>query len=530
MANKRMNMYVEWNQGGDQSATYDILLVDWFCDQPQNGTYWSVHNFSRGYAGFILRNNQRRDLLSIWNDGNNITEIEYLSALSDRTNLTFDNEGVGKHIFNDYVWEDYEWYTTCLAVKEFGDKTYFAKWIKKSSDVDWLLSGIISYPQMYKFDCTSVFQEDFSGGNTTLSNRACYVKNCFGKNSSTGTWVDMGSIKVKSRLYTKSTSDSEWVATDNTTQNCNRFIDLSQSSETYNSVYIASGENYSCAEMPLFRTLSGQSHQTPPVWANLVPRYIETNTSGMYVVPSSSGTGVVIGSVPYYWNFVESSDGYLYILTDDNSMAITLSSAVDETALSLTSYSGNDNQKWRTKATKTGTFVNFVPKLDSSLYMSVRDGYCHEGTIIEVKEEHDYSKMRFNCFNNCELHTIQSNYSSKYVSYTGTNVLQKSTAYEWNFVKTNDGYYYILTRDNTRAITVDQNVNGSDLKLTTYNPGESRQLWKKYSVGNGRFYLISKYCQTRTMDVEGPSSGENAPIQVYSFNDYNVSQFKWILS
>ena len=51
-------MYVDWTDGG----SYDFVIVDWYCETVANNTYWAVHNWSGGYAGFQYSGGQYKNI------------------------------------------------------------------------------------------------------------------------------------------------------------------------------------------------------------------------------------------------------------------------------------------------------------------------------------------------------------------------------------------------------------------------------------------------------------------------------------
>ena len=91
--------------------------------------------------------------------------------------------------------------------------------------------------------------------------------------------------------------------------------------------------------------------------------------------------------------------------------------------------------------------------------------------------------------------------------------------------------YYILTPDCTKAITVPGSTagNGANLILSTLEIGSPTQMWKLQGTGSGQYYLRPKVPSSMTMDIEGPSTAPNAPIQIWTHNT-SASQFKWIVS
>ena len=101
-----------------------------------------------------------------------------------------------------------------------------------------------------------------------------------------------------------------------------------------------------------------------------------------------------------------------------------------------------------------------------------------------------------------------------------------NTQYEWNFVQCSDEYFYILTPDNAKAVSISGTGDGSNLILKTFNAADDTQKWKKSSAGSNLYYIRPKAASTMTMDIEGPSTGSGAPIQIWTHNT-SAAQFKW---
>jgi hypothetical protein len=204
--NQAPNMYIDWPDNGD----YDMMMVDWYCEADATNTYWAVHNWNDaygGYAGFQNKDGNHVLLLAKW-DGkdqynNTITPtIDYLSPNSEGD--TFSGEGSGKHIFTNYNWQAGRWYTMCIGTRTVNNKTQYAQWIREGNGA-WLLTGIISYPEAnHKFDCDSVFQEDFMFNNYS---RKCRVRNAYGRSYGTNNWESWSSGTISNSYfpYTEST-------------------------------------------------------------------------------------------------------------------------------------------------------------------------------------------------------------------------------------------------------------------------------------------------------------------------------------
>lgn len=186
------NMYVDWITGN----AYDVISVDWYCDKDANNTYWAVHNWDGGYAGFQNKDGQHVLLLSLWDlaDGTSPT-IEY--SLSGE-NGSFGGEGTGKQVFTNYDWQVGKWYTMCIQVSSNNDKSYYTQYVKEENG-DWLKTAVISYPITgNKFFGSSVFQEDFTFNNLM---RSCRLRNASGRIYGTDTWESWNNCKISNSFF-----------------------------------------------------------------------------------------------------------------------------------------------------------------------------------------------------------------------------------------------------------------------------------------------------------------------------------------
>ena len=133
------NMYINWAS----NQSFDAVDVDWLCDQDATNTYWAVHNWSNGYAGFQNKDGEHVLLLSLWDlpDGTS-PQIEYVS---DGKNGDFGGEGTGKQVFTNYNWQVGKWYSMRVQIDKIDNKVIYSQWIKEENG-DWLKTAAISYP------------------------------------------------------------------------------------------------------------------------------------------------------------------------------------------------------------------------------------------------------------------------------------------------------------------------------------------------------------------------------------------------
>lgn len=211
------NMWVHWQDYSDEYHIYDAITTDWRCIDSADETYWAVHCWDFGYAGFqndIYGN--KVILLSLWDleDGTK-PMVEYY--YSDYNYGTFDNEGCGSYIFTPYEWEVGVWYSMKVEITYDSDYTYFTQYVKQSeSDEPWKKTACLKYPAYYELNSTpSSFQEDYWPNNLK---RSCEIKNAGGRIMSTSEWKKWDACEIVTSFYPDFPDPDNWL--DNVSFDC----------------------------------------------------------------------------------------------------------------------------------------------------------------------------------------------------------------------------------------------------------------------------------------------------------------------
>lgn len=370
--NQAPNMYVDWNISGN---SFDMILVDFYCDVQAIGTYWAVLNWNNGYAGFQNESSRHILMFSIW-DNNQITpKIEYyIKGKADENNFDFSGEGTGKHICTNIQWSMWKWYGMAVGTKSFGSNTYYMQWLRDDSN-EWKLIGIISFPVAnLTLNKSSVFQEDFV--NNKNKKRRCRVNNSYGRNSQNNNWISWNTGKIRSCYYPTTNSSGIW----DDTINCG-FGKGSDNGREY--VYLeAGGDSMTQKRLPYNFYLNSQ---LSPVSYPEFPKCIKSKYSGLFV--NHNGSQVVQSSQKYWWNFVDAGigGGYINIKSTDNEKALTVTSMVDDGAeLVLSDFIPREaRQIWKIQKDVNG-FVYIIPTSSPSRCMDIRGPSGDEGAIIQL--------------------------------------------------------------------------------------------------------------------------------------------------
>ena len=205
------NMYVNW----ESNQSFDTIDVDWLCDQDAMNTYWAVHNWDNGYAGFQNKDGKHVLLLSLWDlpDGTS-PQIEYVS---DGQNGNFGGEGTGKQVFTNYNWEVGKWYSMRVQIDKADSKVVYSQWIKEENG-EWIKTAAISYPnQEFRFNGVSMFQEDFTFNNKM---RSCKMRNARGKIYGTNQWEFLSRCEITNSFFPTDEATWENGVLENITYNC----------------------------------------------------------------------------------------------------------------------------------------------------------------------------------------------------------------------------------------------------------------------------------------------------------------------
>lgn len=207
------NIYVQWFS---ENGEFDAVTIDWKCTEDAWSTYWAVHQWSYGYAGFQNFLGKHVLLLSLWDlpDGTRPT-IEYTTG---EHHGDFGGEGEGKQVYTLYDWKVNTWYSMKIERLFESDKTYFTQYIKEENG-EWTKTASISYPtEVELFEVTSLFQEDFAFNNLR---RSCEIKNAGGLIAGTDTWEYWKSCEITNSFFP--TRDATWEngAMENVSFDCN---------------------------------------------------------------------------------------------------------------------------------------------------------------------------------------------------------------------------------------------------------------------------------------------------------------------
>ena len=199
------NIYVDWS--GNESGIYDIISVDWCCVKEAKNTYWAVHNWPGGYAGFMNADGSHVLLMSVWDgdDGGKPT-IEYVLGGQNGDFGDLGDEETGKQVYTNYIWKVGTWYTMQIraVVDEKNNVTHFEQWIRERGGA-WIKTAVISYPAVRRFDGTSMFMTDYTFNN---HERSCKLNNAYGRDATDAQWHPFNDYHISGTYF--ATDETTW--------------------------------------------------------------------------------------------------------------------------------------------------------------------------------------------------------------------------------------------------------------------------------------------------------------------------------
>lgn len=192
------NMYIDCMGDGE----YDVISIDWYCEEDAPETYWAVHNWETGYAGFQCVDGRHVLLMSLWDLDDGTEPI--IEWVKDGHSGRFGGEGTGAQLLTEYPWKEKTWYTMRIQTWAADEKTYYEQWIREEEG-EWIRTGLLSYPSIGpRFSGTSMFQEDFTYNNAS---RSCRIRNAYGRYYGTTSWDSWDRYLVSNTYFAAHPSD-----------------------------------------------------------------------------------------------------------------------------------------------------------------------------------------------------------------------------------------------------------------------------------------------------------------------------------
>ncbi|MBK5452255.1 DUF3472 domain-containing protein [Bacillus sp. TH22] len=216
------------------TASSDIISIDWSPVQTAPYTYWAVHNWNAGgeaggYAGFQQQSgfdeNGKRTLhFALWDPiaSKEAIKAEYLSPNSQAG--LFGGEGTGLKVQTTYGWKDYNWYRMTMRSWQENGHTKFGQWMKDVTKNKWHLIAIMDFPvaNVAFNHGLGMFQEDWAGNGQDV--REARLKNGYSRKLVDKQWSSWNNQSISGQHDTShqydggATSEYLWVKAGGNTQ------------------------------------------------------------------------------------------------------------------------------------------------------------------------------------------------------------------------------------------------------------------------------------------------------------------------
>ncbi|QWG64722.1 DUF3472 domain-containing protein [Bacillus mycoides] len=216
------------------TASSDIISIDWSPVQTAPYTYWAVHNWNAGgeaggYAGFQQQSGSdekgKRTLhFALWDPiaSKEAIKAEYLSPNSQAG--LFGGEGTGLKVQTIYGWKDHNWYRMTMRSWQENGHTKFGQWMKDVTKNKWHLIAIMDFPvaNVAFNHGLGMFQEDWAGNGQDV--REARLKNGYSRKLLDKQWNSWNNQSISGQHDTSyqydggATSEYVWVKAGGNTQ------------------------------------------------------------------------------------------------------------------------------------------------------------------------------------------------------------------------------------------------------------------------------------------------------------------------
>jgi hypothetical protein len=472
--------------------------------QSANAEYFSVHNFSGGYAGLQQTPDNSFGtpnilISSLWDPntaGGVLSEVAYTApgTISSR----FGGEGDGYKTINPYQWSLNTWYNVALRAWKLNSKLYIGTFIQNMSTGVWFHTSTLAIPERTTFlgSGNDAFLENWTGSNTAYDGRfirKAFFKDCWNLTTANA-WQ-----KHTARSFSANAGD----------QGRNGIYDRAFNSgydATEDAYFMEHGGNVQpSAGFGTGRTL------TLPVQTN------QGSAPALTIGEIQSASAISNGSsVTVNWQNNASKSPQLSSKVELLNSSGTVINTTEETlpqkrTATISAALGAGNYTVRI------TLTDIFNQTSSVFSVPVTTGIS-ENTFYRIKNA--ASGLYLAIENNG---TANSAFLVQATSATGNG--QK-----WKF-NTQGSSYVILNANSNKALDISggtQTLNGSIIQYTLSNG--ANQLWNMIPVGANKYVVQSNLSNHYVLDNPGSTTTSGTKIVQYSINGSTGSpNQQWIL-
>lgn len=472
--------------------------------QSANAEYFSVHNYSGGYAGLQQTPDNSFGtpnilISSLWDPntaGGIFSEVAYTApgTISSR----FGGEGDGYKTINPYQWTLNTWYNIALRAWKLNGKLYIGTFIQNMTTGNWFHTSTLAVPERTTFlgSGNDAFLENWTGSNAAYDGRfirKAFFKDCWNLNTA-NIWQ-----KHSSRSFSANDGD----------QGRNGIYD-----RAFNSGYDATEDAYFMEHGGTVQPSAGfGTGRTLPL-----PEQTNQGTAPLLTIAevqsataTSSGNTVTVNWVnnpaksPQFSSKVE-------LLNPNGGIVSTLNEVLPQKrSASISSTLG------------TGTY---------SVRITITDIFNQSSSPITIPVTSGISGTTWYKIKNASsgLYLALENNSTANSAFLVQATSSTGNGQKWKF--TAQGTAYVIVNANSnKAIDISggtQTIGANVIQYTISNA--VNQQWNLLSAGTNQYVIQSNMSSHYVLDNPGSSGTSGTKITLYSINGASgTPNQQWIL-
>ncbi len=246
------------------------------------------------------------------------------------------------------------------------------------------------------------------------------------------------------------------------------------------------------------------------------------------------------------WYVKYLNNGYYSIrsLTNQNfSLDVTAAGKLRNTNIQLYSWNGSEAQEWVIRDNGDGIY-SIISRING-LAVDIENQVAANSSNVLLSDDdgRESEKLKFNRIENFGEQSIQDGYyfintrlntnksldvaSGKMVDNSNVQLYDSNStsAQKWHIKYIGDGYYSILCdKDESYALT-SENTDISNVRINKFNNLDT-QKWIIKDNGDGYYSIFTK--NYLKVDVDNASTPNGTNIKLYTSNNSNAQQFKFI--
>jgi len=472
--------------------------------QSANAEYFSVHNYSGGYAGLQQTPDNSFGtpnilISSLWDPntaGGIYSEVAYTGpqTISSR----FGGEGDGYKTINPYQWALNTWYNIALRAWKRDGKLYIGTFIQNQSNGVWFHTSTLAIPERTTFlgSGNDAFLENWVGSNPDYDGRyvrKAFFKDCWNLNTS-NTWE-----KHTSRSFSANAGD----------EGRNGIYDRAFNSgyDTAEDAYFMEhgGNTQPGAGFSTGRTLSLPAQSNQGTAPTLTIGEVQSATA------IASGNTVTVNWVNNQLKSPQLSSK-IELLNSSGGVVSTVNEVLPQKrSVTISSTLG------------TGSY---------SVRITITDIFNQNSTPLTVPVTNGISANTWYKIKNASsgLYLAIENNSTANSAFLVQSTNATGNGQKWQF-NTQGTSYVVVNANSTKALDISggiQALNGNIIQYTVTNG--ANQKWNLIPVGANKYVIQSNLSNHYVLDNPGSGTSSGTKIVQYSMNGTSgSSNQQWLL-